>query len=362
MKQLSLILTLHYSRVVPRKDGRRYLPSTAILLVEGVKMVISLSVTSSQMSKTYPSWSVVQLWKQQLRSIFSRDSWKLVILALLWSLQNSIVYIAISNLDAATFQVTYQLKIPSTVLLSIVFLKKRVSAKQWLALVLLVIGVAIVQPSGSFFQVSTTSGNMQSNLSAALKRRDWFATHSTTVSNGLSDLVKQPGPRPALREGMAGPIMDTSRGISALLAACMISGIAGVYFEKVLKDTLSSVTVWTRNAQLSFYSIFPVLAISVLWQDGKEISRDGFFVGYSPLVWLTIFLQAAGGIIVAICITYADNIQKNFAMSLSVIISTLATSLLFDKPLTLNASETPFLGFTLGTSLVLLAVYLYQPH
>ena len=138
--------------------------------------------------------------------------------------------------------------------------------------------------------------------------------------------------------------MDTSRGISALLAACAISGIAGVYFEKVLKDTLSSVTVWTRNAQLSFYSIFPVLAISILWQDGKEISRDGFFVGYSPLVWLTIFLQATGGIIVAICITYADNIQKNFAMSLSVIISTLATSLLFDKPLTLDVSETPFLS------------------
>ncbi|KAL5322959.1 hypothetical protein ACEPPN_007484 [Leptodophora sp. 'Broadleaf-Isolate-01'] len=317
-------------------------------------MVISLSVTSSQMSKTYPSWSVVQLWKQQLRGIFSRDSWKLVILALLWSLQNSIIYIAISNLDAATFQVTYQLKIPSTVLLSIVFLKKRVSAKQWLALVLLVIGVAIVQPSGSFFQVSATSGNIQSNLSAALKKRVWFATHSTTVSNGTSDLVKQPDPRPALREGLAGPIMDTSRGISALLAACVISGIAGVYFEKVLKDTLSSVTVWTRNAQLSFYSIFPVLAISVLWQDGKEISRDGFFVGYNPLVWLTIFLQATGGIIVAICITYADNIQKNFAMSLSVIISALATSLLFDKPLTLD--------FTLGTSLVLLAVYLYQPH
>lgn len=307
-------------------------------------MVISLSVTSSQMSKTYPSWSVAQLWKQQLRSIFSRDSWKLVILALLWSLQNSIIYIAISNLDAATFQVTYQLKIPSTVLLSIVFLNKRVSAKQWLALVLLVIGVAIVQPSGSIFQVPTISGNMQSNLSAALKRRHWFATQSTMVPNGISDLVRQPSPRPALREGLAVPIMDTSRGISALLTACAISGIAGVYFEKVLKDTLSSVTVWTRNAQLSFYSIFCVLAISVLWQDGKEISRDGFFVGYSPLVWLTIFLQATGGIIVAICITYADNIQKTFAMSLSVIISTLATSLLFDKPLTLDVSETPFLS------------------
>jgi UDP-sugar transporter A1/2/3 len=39
--------------------------------------------------------------------------------------------------------------------------------------------------------------------------------------------------------------------VAAVLVACFSSGFAGVYFEKILKETKQS--VWVRNIQLGQY-------------------------------------------------------------------------------------------------------------
>jgi UDP-sugar transporter A1/2/3 len=44
-------------------------------------------------------------------SVFSGDGWLLAIPAVLYTLQNSLQYIAVSNLDAVHFQILYQLKV-----------------------------------------------------------------------------------------------------------------------------------------------------------------------------------------------------------------------------------------------------------
>lgn len=41
-------------------------------------------------------------------------------------------------------------------------------------------------------------------------------------------------------------------GVAAVLVACCSSGFAGVYFEKILKESKQS--VWIRNIQLGQYS------------------------------------------------------------------------------------------------------------
>jgi UDP-galactose transporter len=330
---------MHYSRVVPVVPGHRYLPSTAVLLVEVLKLVVSLSVALYQLPEYRHSGPSSKLLMSLCHSIFSSDGWKLILPAAFYTLQNSLVYIAISNLNAATFQVTYQLKILTTVLFSIILLGKRITSKQWLALVLLAVGVAIVQTDGmeSFTDLKTKISML---LLSAQNDPSGSAEELSGLPENLVARLQQSGVDNGLKKlALAGPVMSASKGLLAVLAASLTSGVTGVYFEKVIKDSLGSVSLWTRNVQLSFYSLFPALIIGVWWQDGKEISINGFFVGYNWIVWTTIVLQAFGGIMVAVCITYADNIAKNFAASISIAVSCVLSAMFFESPLTMNVSH-----------------------
>jgi UDP-sugar transporter A1/2/3 len=51
--------------------------------------------------------------------------------------------------------------------------------------------------------------------------------------------------------------MNPFKGFMAVTAACLTSGLAGVYFEMVLKG--SKADLWTRNIQLSLFSLIPAL-------------------------------------------------------------------------------------------------------
>lgn len=62
----------------------------------------------------------------------------------------SIRYIALRNIDAATYQITFQLKILTTAIFSVILMKKKLSIVQWLSLLLLMFGVALVQPFSIF--------------------------------------------------------------------------------------------------------------------------------------------------------------------------------------------------------------------
>ena len=52
--------------------------------------------------------------------------------------------------------------------------------------------------------------------------------------------------------------------------------------------------------------------------------------------------QAIGGIVVALCVAYADNILKNFATSVSILISFIASVYFFNFVVTRNVSHYPY--------------------
>ena len=113
-------------------------------------------------------------------------------------------------------------------------------------------------------------------------------------------------------------------GFFAIIIACILSGLTGVYLEKVLKSTPTS--IWVRNLQMSFFS-FIVGMFSLLWSDLDTIVTNGFFYGYTPLVWVVVLFQAGSGFCVAMVVKYADNILKGFANSLCIVLTTLVSTL-----------------------------------
>jgi UDP-sugar transporter A1/2/3 len=136
------------------------------------------------------------------------------------------------------------------------------------------------------------------------------------------------------------PPMNYSLGVTAVLVAAAVSGLTGVYFEKLLKESPTQASVWVRNLQLSFYSMIAALFGGVMWQDGAGIREHGFFEGYNAVVWATIVLQAAGGILASLVIRDADNIVKNFATSISIILSFLVSVWVFEFEVTLTVRST----------------------
>lgn len=346
----ALILLLHYSRIMPLIAGQRYLTSTAVFMNEVIKLTLCLTFALYDISRTIsPSMPATSLFSGVTSAVFTGDSWKLAIPASLYVLQNSLQYIAISNLDSATFQVTYQFKILPTAIFSVLLLKRTLFPRQWLALALLMVGVAIVQipasdPTLAPFKAPQSRFYFPRSL-GSWRRIGGFAAAPLHKRSATYEGIQED-------EGLINPQMNAILGLAAAISGCIVSAGASVYFEKILKDSNTPASLWIRNVQLAFYSLFPALFIGVMFVDGEEIAHHGFFVGYNWFVWITIAFQSLGGILVSLCVKYADNIAKSFAMSISILISLCASVWFFEFAVTAN--------FLIGTSVVIFATYLYN--
>lgn len=61
--------------------------------------------------------------------------------------------------------------------------------------------------------------------------------------------------------------------------------LSGVYFEKVLKS--SDTSLWVRNIQM-YLSGIVVTLVGVYMSDGAEVMEKGFLYGYTHYVWFVI--------------------------------------------------------------------------
>ncbi|PYI11602.1 UDP-galactose transporter [Aspergillus sclerotiicarbonarius CBS 121057] len=345
----AFVLLLHYSRVMSPAGGKRYLTSTTVFFNEVAKLAISLTMALYEVSKTAPpSVPATSLFFSLTTAIFSGDSWKLAIPACLYTLANSLQYIALSNLQPATFQASYQLKLIVVAISSLVLFKRSIPLRKWGLLVLLVAGVALVQmPTGNPDDMSFHDETARLAFPRSLE--EWKA-----AKLGRDNLHKRSATYEGIEEDMmtANPRLNAVVGLLATLGACLASGLASVYFEKVLMDSAKSTSLWIRNVQLAVYSIFPALFIGVVFLDGEKVATSGFFEGYNWVVWSTVFVQAIGGIATSFCIGYAHRDSKNVAMATSIVLTTLASVWLFDFELTAN--------FLLGSFAVLVATCLCE--
>lgn len=208
-----------------------------------------------------------------------------------------------NNDDCFRLKVTYQLKILTTAFFAVLILRRRLLPTQWGALVFLILGVVLVQ----------------------LAKEE----EATKPSYGM-------------------PEQNKLIGFSAALGACVLSGFAGIYFEKMLKG--ADISVWMRNVQLSLLSL-PFGLITCYVSDYDKIMEHGLFYGYDYFVDYLVVLQAGGGLLVAMVVKYADNILKGFATSLAIIITCIASIYIFNFVLTLQ--------FAAGAGLVIFSIFLY---
>jgi UDP-sugar transporter A1/2/3 len=100
----TMVLVLRYSRTMSNASGQEsYLSSTAVFLSEVLKLFICFFIVLKD-SRFRP----IVFCNALNEHVFSKpaDTLKMCVPALLYTVQNNLLYLALTNLDAATYQVS----------------------------------------------------------------------------------------------------------------------------------------------------------------------------------------------------------------------------------------------------------------
>ena len=294
-----VILTIGLRLEVLHSDPENpCISSTVVCLSEMCKLLLSCVAVYWLDCNGTTRDRLSSFWKQITHAFLDEaaDLLKLCVPAILYTIQNNFQYV----IETSTlFVILYQFKVITTAIFYQTMLDRPIRRLEWVVLVMLTFGIGLMQSS-------------QEDI------------HLHHASNRL--------------------------GIACVVLACLTSGFAGVYFEKTLMQSKSS--IWMINLQMSLVST-SISMFACLIEDTESIARKGFFTGYEPMTWMIIFLQAVAGLSIAAVCRYADNIYKGFAYGWGVIVSCGVDYAVFSD-YTLNAD------FTRGSLLVVASSAVYM--
>ncbi|ESL07409.1 CMP-sialic acid transporter [Trypanosoma rangeli SC58] len=264
-------------------------------------------------------WSVCK--RRFFSELFHQSALWMLLPAALYSLQNCCIYLALANIEPTLFQVTYQSRIFITLLFMVCFMKRTFLLRQWLAIVLLALGV--------------TAAQLGSRVSAASKQ--------SPVGTFKGECVI---------------------GVAATVVSSTMSSAASVLMEAFFKSTSISMRSFTstKNVHLSFYSALYIAVLQLLSDGGRaftELRRTGltdsvgaYFRGFDYLVWMLVLVQSVGGLLVAVVLRYSDNIMRTFASGVSLMLSGFCSSYLY--------SFLPSTLFLIGNVASIVAIMMYN--
>jgi len=255
-----------------KTDGQYlYNFSTVPLLSELLKLMVSSALLYRDYQRNPGTTNITLDWKSaRLYPIPS----------LIYLVHNNVQFLTLKYVDPSTYQILGNLKIVTTGILFRLFLKRKLNALQWWALILLMVGATVSQINGCGDRTFTApmEGYMLGVLSATL------------------------------------------------------SAMAGVYTEFLMKQNDDS--LYWQNVQLySFGVLFNASALTI--DDFQHGFLHGFwphtmFNGYNPVVWCVVMNLAFTGLLVSWIMKFADTIVKVYSTSMAMLVTMLVSAWLFN--------------------------------
>jgi len=321
-QQTALVLIIRYSKTVVTGDdsGPSYLNSVAVASSEVFKLclsfvleVITTKIHHEQEDKSKNGGGFLSHVRNTFKPMLvcnDKESFKLIVPALMYLIQNNLLFVALANLSVGMYQVTNQGKLLTTALLSRIMLGKKLSYGQYLSIALLGFGVAFIHLSEHWSKAESARPDVEADQNAIL-------------------------------------------GLIAVLICCLTSSFSGVYFEFVLKKSPMQLSVHCRNFHLATWSLILAI-IHILFHDFKQVKEYGLFHGFDLLVVLVVVMQGMVGFVVSMVIKYADSVLKGFAIAIAAVLGTLLSVPLFGA--TISSS------FIVGAFIVTCAVKMYSHY
>ncbi|CAL5356259.1 unnamed protein product [Camellia sinensis] len=251
------------------------------------------------------------LWRECQNSSPRRmtTEWKSVRLypipSIIYLIHNNVQFATLTYVDTSTYQIMGNLKIVTTGILFRLFLQRKLSYLQWMAIVLLAIGTTTSQVKGC------GESSCESLFSA--------------------------------------PIQGYMLGI---LSACL-SASAGVYTEFLMKKNNDS--LYWQNVQLYTFGVIFNMARLILddftggFENGPWWQR--LLNGYSITTWLVVLNLGSTGLLVSWLMKYADNIVKVYSTSMAMLLTMVLSIYLFNFK--------PTLQLFLGIIICMMSLHMY---
>mmetsp|Transcript_61972 Transcript_61972/g.177761 ORF Transcript_61972/g.177761 Transcript_61972/m.177761 type:complete len:549 (+) Transcript_61972:193-1839(+) len=270
---------------------------------------------------------------------------------LLYCVDNNFQYVILGFLQPAELAVLWNFKMFATVVLMQLFLNRRYAWHQWAAMLVLVAGCALTQAS------DFTLHGFGSTLAGALSRLEGGG-----VGGGpAGELGRGPAQFDAQAPSAAPTELPTLGASTKLFGAALallgssIAASSNVFIEWLVKQQPKE-SIHLQNMQLySFGVVFnftTLLAKAAMEPNSPMHGPQGFFTGYNIWVWLLVLLGAVSGIAISAALKYVDNLVLIFSHAMSVILVSVASTILFGAVL-----PPPFVA---GGMLIVLALVIFH--
>ena len=260
-------------------DDYTYNTTSVVFITEALKLLIAAALCV----KTHTARRLIEI---------TVSRWKLLlwylIPSVLYCTSNNLVFINLRHFDPTTYNVLQQLKIVLTGLLFQTIFKKKLSPKQWFAIILLTVGCATKQfgaAKGSFA--------------------------------GFHDIIN---PRGAL-----------------LLLQIGCTALSGVYNESLIKTDENDLHIMIHNVFIYVDSV--LCNFFVLICRGREHDlinvRELSNIFAQPLVLAVVINGAVGGIMVSLFLKHFDSIVRVFTSSIEMALMAIVCWFSFKTPVDL---------------------------
>mmetsp|Transcript_19411 Transcript_19411/g.35168 ORF Transcript_19411/g.35168 Transcript_19411/m.35168 type:complete len:348 (-) Transcript_19411:64-1107(-) len=209
--------------------------------------------------------------------------------ALIYFVNNNLVFLILDHVSPTTFQLLSQLKTVFTGLLFRLFLGKKLTAYQYIAIWQLAAGTACSQIP-------------------------------------LNQLESSPN-------------VTTNLGVILSVVSCVLSAFGGIYSEKLLKkgNGKGSDSIHWQNIQLYGWGIlfnFFGMYIEPFFHEVKAPplgQQQSFWYGYNRWAYVVIINNALNGLAISAILKYADNIARVYAHAAAMLLTMTLSVFLFGQ-------------------------------
>lgn len=248
-----------------------YIVLTVNLLSETLKLVVSLGL-----------YARLPATARSHRALQTREVFQFAIPALLYALNNALLFAIVASIRPVLFQLLSTTKTVFTALLFRIVLKRALTITQQAAVVLLASGAGVSR-LGNCDSVNAGSGSGEDV--APIISAEWL-------------------------------------GVLLTLITCLASSLSGVINEALLKRDGSLHSLFLQNALLYGWGVL-INAMALGVRDSAALAEFGFFGGYAPPVALLIATNAAMGLSISAVLKHCDNLVRVFAHVCAMLLSML---------------------------------------